>query len=419
MTTDTMDIVDRKLLNIIQSNFPVVERPYLEIGNELGIAESEVLTRLAELKRQNVVRQISAIFDTRRLGYKTTLVAFAYGQDDLHAGAIFINRHPGVSHNYAREGSYYNLWFTLAVPPDGDLEQTVRWMAAQTGAIEYRVMPTIRFFKIGVNFDMVKRRSDAFNYSPDGIGQTKRPAADWNQAQDITEWDKQVIREAQEDLPLESHPFASIARRLGLTVPQFFQQLAEYQERKLMRRYSAVLHHRRSGFRANAMIVWKVPPERSEEVGMIMAENPAVTHCYERPTFPDWEYSHFTMVHAPTRDECEAIGREIGQAAGITENLLLYSTREYKKTPGQVLCRRLRVILGFARGCRSAGRTGQPVASDWIAAGTGIISSGFQRCLNIILSISTWLAKAASSWAAVPLPRARSRRCATPAQSSR
>ena len=65
---------------------------------------------------------------------------------------------------------------------------------------------------------------------------------------------------------------------------------------------------------------------------MIMAENPAVTHCYERPTFPDWEYSHFTMVHAPTRDECEAIGREIGQAAGITENLLLYSTREYKKT---------------------------------------------------------------------------------------
>ena len=332
MTTDTMDIVDRKLLNIIQSNFPVVERPYLEIGSELGLAESEVLTRLAELKRQNVVRQISAIFDTRRLGYKTTLVAFAYGQDDLHAGAIFINRHPGVSHNYAREGSYYNLWFTLAVPPDGDLEQTVCWMAAQTGAIEYRIMPTIRFFKIGVNFDMVKRRSDAYNYSPDGIGQTQRPAADWNQAQDITEWDKQVIREAQEDLPLESHPFAGIAQRLGLTVPRFFQQLDEYQERKLMRRYSAVLHHRRSGFRANAMIVWKVPPERSEEVGMIMAENPAVTHCYERPTFPDWEYSHFTMVHAPTRDECEAIGREIGQAAGITENLLLYSTREYKKT---------------------------------------------------------------------------------------
>ena len=205
-------------------------------------------------------------------------------------------------------------------------------MAEKTAAIEYRIMPTIRFFKIGVNFDMVKRRSDAYNYSPDGIGQSRTPASDWNQAQEISEWDKQVIREAQEDLPLVSRPFDPIAARLGLTVPELFAQLDEYKERKLMRRYSAVLYHRRSGFRANAMIVWKVPPERSEEVGMIMAENPAVTHCYERPTFPDWEYSHFTMVHAPTRDECEEIGRDIAKATGISDNLLLYSTREYKKT---------------------------------------------------------------------------------------
>ena len=332
MTTETMDITDRKLLNIVQSNFPVVEEPYRAIADEVGITEEDLLARLAELKRQNVVRQISAIFDTRRLGYKTTLVAFAYGDDDLHPGAIYINRHPGVSHNYAREGSYYNLWFTLAVPPDGDLEATVKWMAEKTGAIEYRIMPTIRFFKIGVNFDMVKRRSDAYNYSPDGIGQSRTPASDWNQAQEITEWDKEVIREAQEDLALVSRPFDAIAARLGLTVSEFFAQLDEYKERKLMRRYSAVLYHRRSGFRANAMIVWKVPAERSEEVGMIMAENPAVTHCYERPTFPDWQYSHFTMVHAPTRDECEEIGRDIARATGIDDNLLLYSTREYKKT---------------------------------------------------------------------------------------
>ena len=126
MTTETMDITDRKLLNIIQSEFPVAEEPYRQVADQLAIDEAEVLDRLAELKRQNVVRQISAIFDTRRLGYKTTLVAFAYGDADLHDGAIFINRHPGVSHNYAREGSYYNLWFTLAVPPDGDLQVTVK-----------------------------------------------------------------------------------------------------------------------------------------------------------------------------------------------------------------------------------------------------------------------------------------------------
>ena len=161
-----MDLTDRKLLNLIQSKFPMSERPYLELGEELEIGEEEVISRLDELKRQNVVRQISAIFDTRRLGYKTTLVAFAYEPEELNAGALFINRHPGVSHNYAREGSYYNLWFTLAVPPDGDLPGTVEWMAQETGALNFRVMPTLRFFKIGVNFDMVQQRSAAHNYSP-------------------------------------------------------------------------------------------------------------------------------------------------------------------------------------------------------------------------------------------------------------
>ena len=326
-----MDLIDRKLLNIIQGQFPLVDQPYQKMGEELGIEEQEVIDRLTALKRQNVLRQISAIFDTRRLGYKTTLVAMAYEPGQLHQGALFINRHPGVSHNYAREGSYYNLWFTVAVPPDGDLESTVSWMARQTSALSYRVMPTIRFFKIGVNFDMVKEKSAAYNYNPDSIGE-KTPPRDWNQAVPVSEAEKAAIRELQEDLPLIPRPFDSMAERVGLTTSQLFDLARNLQERKLMRRYSAVLHHRRSGFRANAMIVWKVPSERSEEVGMLMAQHSAVTHCYERPIFPDWQYTHFTMVHATTPEECEQIAREISEATGISENLLLYSTREYKKT---------------------------------------------------------------------------------------
>lgn len=326
-----MDLIDRNLLNIIQSKFPMIDQPYLAIGQELGVAEQEIIDRLAELKRQNVVRQISAIFDTRRLGYKTTLVAFAYDSEKLHQGALFINRHPGVSHNYAREGSYYNLWFTLAVPPDGDLKSTIISMAKETGAINYRIMPTIRFFKIGVNFDMVKEKSSAHNYSPDGVGE-KTPAKDWNTAMPVSEDEKAAIRGLQEDLELTSRPFDHISQELGMSNDQLFALADVLQERKLMRRYSAVLHHRRSGFRANAMIVWKVPAERSEEVGMTMAQHTAVTHCYERPTFPDWQYTHFTMVHATTPGGCEEIAQEISESTGITDNLMLYSTREYKKT---------------------------------------------------------------------------------------
>ena len=330
-----MDLTDRKLLNLIQSKFPMVDRPYLELSQELEIGEDDVISRLEDLKRQNVVRQISAIFDTRRLGYKTTLVAFAYEPEQLNDGALFINRHPGVSHNYAREGSYYNLWFTLAVPPDGDLQGTVEWMAGETGALNFRVMPTLRFFKIGVNFDMVQQRSAAHNYSPDynnRSGGERTPAPDWNQAQAVSEFDKSVIRELQEDLPLVRRPFDAMSERLGMDNARLFALADEYQERKIMRRFSAVLHHRRSGFRANAMVVWQVPPERAEEVGMTMAQHSAVTHCYERPTFPDWPYSHFSMIHATSQEECEEIAKEISESTQITDNLLLYSTREYKKT---------------------------------------------------------------------------------------
>ena len=167
-------MTDRKLLNLVQSSLPMVNRPYLKLGKELGIGEQEVLDRLAGLKRRNVLRQISAIFDTRRLGFKTTLVAMAYDPDKLNRGARQINRHPGVSHNYAREGSYYNLWFTLAVPPDHDLEATAQKMARDTQALTMRIMPTIRFFKIGVNFDMVNRKGSSYNFSPDGFDDEPR-----------------------------------------------------------------------------------------------------------------------------------------------------------------------------------------------------------------------------------------------------
>ncbi len=111
-----LDIADRQISNVIQSAFPLVEEPFEEVGKALGMSGDEVIRRIEVLKRKHVVRQISAIFDTRRLGYKTLLVAMRFPPDRLESAAQVINEHPGVSHNYARDGSY-NLWFTLAVPP--------------------------------------------------------------------------------------------------------------------------------------------------------------------------------------------------------------------------------------------------------------------------------------------------------------
>ncbi len=324
-----METVDRQLLNIIQAEFPLEPEPYKAIGQQLDISEGEVIRRLGTLKKQNVLRQISAIFDTRRLGYKTCLVAMRLPKETLTQAAHHINKHPGVSHNYARNG-HFNLWFTIAVPPNEVLEKTVERLARETNAESVRLMPTIRFFKIGVNFDMMSGESAAHSYySPDGY---KDGEKSWNKVESITDFEIETIRELQEDLPLISRPYADMAKRLDITEEGLFSHAQAFQKRGLMRRYSAVLHHRRAGFKANGMGVWKVPTERSEEVGRIMAANPAVTHCYERPTFPDWPYTHFSMIHASTKNRCEQIAAEISAETGITDYKVLYSYREYKKT---------------------------------------------------------------------------------------
>ncbi len=328
-----MDLTDRKFLNVIQSDFPLVDEPYREVGQRLDIPEEEILSRLGALRDSNVVRQISAIFDTRRLGYKTSLVAMAFDPGRLHQGALKINEHPGVSHNYAREGSFYNLWFTVAVPPGDSIEATVERMAGETGAHSFRIMPTIRFFKIGVNFDMLEEKGAAHQYySPDGYNGNGEKMKDWNVPVALSDFDIQAIRELQEDLPMASRPFDQMSQRLGLTNQGLFDLAREFQERGIMRRYSAVLYHRKAGFMANGMGVWKVSPDSSEEVGMKMAAHPAVTHCYERPTFPDWPYTHFTMIHTTEKQGCEQVAQEISEATGITDYIVLYSTREYKKT---------------------------------------------------------------------------------------
>ena len=343
MTTKTAhrtDLLDKQLLNLVQSRFPMSEQPYRDMAEVLGTTEQDLIERIGYLKQKNVIRQIGAIFDTRRLGYKTTLVAFRLPPGKLEKGARHINKHPGVSHNYARNG-HFNLWFTIAVPPNEELNDVINRLAEETGAESARMMPTIRFFKIGVNFDMVKNEGAAYEYfSPDGYGKGAGPAKqkepaiskDWNKAMPISDLDIAVIRELQEDLPLEPRPFDAMAERLGMTTGELFQWADEAQERQIMRRFSAVLHHRKAGFRSNAMAVWRVPEDRADEVGLKMAESPWVTHCYQRPTFPDWPYTHFSMIHATTQEQCERVAEELSGATGIDDYRMLYSYREYKKT---------------------------------------------------------------------------------------
>jgi len=322
-----MDDLDKRLLNRIQSDFPLVVRPYQELGQSLGLSEDEVVERMRALKAGRIVRQISAIFDTKSLGYKSSLVAMRVDPARITEAARIINEHPGVTHNYERNHQY-NLWFTIAVPPTSDLEAVVQRIHELAGAEVTRVMYTLRLFKIGVNLDMTGQRPADAIAAPEYREQDRIRARDFT----VTEQDKDVIRALQEDLPIEARPFKALAEQIGLDEDGLFEVMHSLVERGFMRRMAAILYHRRAGFRANGMGVWAVPEDAVVELGEQMASFANVSHCYRRPTYPDWPYNVFTMVHGTSVEQCEEILTAISRTTGVTEYISLYSTREYKKT---------------------------------------------------------------------------------------
>ncbi|MGI0024160.1 MAG: AsnC family transcriptional regulator [Nitrososphaera sp.] len=318
-----LDATDRKLLNEIQWVFPLVDRPYLEIAQRYGISEAEVMRRIAAMREIGLIRQINAIFDTRRLGYKSALVAFAVKPDKLDYVSEVVNEHPGVSHNYERNHEY-NMWFTLAVAPGSEMKQDLDKMAALDGVAKYRVLPTLKLYKIGVKLDMVN--DDASK--PEATDEVKQLNPD---RVPLSERDKEFIRELQKDLKVVPEPFREPADSLGIATAELFAKAKEYESLGVMRRFAAILRHRDAGFVANGMVVWHVPEDRVDEVGFKLASFPQVSHCYRRPVYPDWRFNLFSMVHARTLQAAEKMAREMSEAVGIRDYQILFSSREFKK----------------------------------------------------------------------------------------
>ena len=321
--------VDGPLLAAVQEQVPLSPRPFAAVARNLGLPESLVLDRLGELKTgpDGAIRQIGAIFDSASLGYRSALVAAKVPQHRLAAAASAINEHPGVSHNYRRDHDY-NLWYTLAVPPDSrlGLEATAQILHQHCGAVVTRLLPTLKKYKIGVKLDL---GSGAGGHSPPPKA-SPAPASGSPPAA-LADREIQLIRILQRDLPILPRPFDAWAAEIGLTVEQLLAAAQQFRIRRIMRRFSAVLRHRQLGFDANAMGVWIVPPDRQDEFGAAAARFPQVSHCYLRPTYPDWPYNLYTMIHARGRDQANLIIKTIAAATGIERYAALYSTHEYKK----------------------------------------------------------------------------------------
>ncbi|MBE6441278.1 MAG: Lrp/AsnC family transcriptional regulator [Desulfovibrio desulfuricans] len=147
-----LDSLDRKLLDIIQTGFPLVPRPYAVLGEQLGIPEEEALARVRDLKARRVIRRLGANFQSAKLGFVSTLCAAKVPEDRLDAFVERVNACPGVTHNYLREHAY-NIWFTLISPSREEARDTLNAITADTG-IAILNLPATRLFKIRVDFRM-------------------------------------------------------------------------------------------------------------------------------------------------------------------------------------------------------------------------------------------------------------------------
>ncbi|MCW3033649.1 MAG: putative transcriptional regulator, AsnC family [Solirubrobacterales bacterium] len=320
-----LDDVDRKLLNLMQGSFPIAPHPYRHVAGLAGVTEQEVMGRVQHLLDKRIIRQVTPIFDTRALGYSSMLVAAKVDPEHPHRAAQVINEHPGVSHNYLRNHEF-NLWFTIATEPDSELglEGTLEVLAREAGAESVRQLPTLKLFKIRMDLEM-----EGDTQALSSATEVKAPVE--LEPQPYDERDIAVIRALQGDMPVVSEPYVPAAAELGMSVEALLDHLAAMQERGLLRRVAAILYHRRAGFSANGMGVWNVPEEQIYDIGCRMAAVRGISHCYQRPTYPDWPYSVFTMAHGRSKEECDAVLDAIAEQTGIEERATLYSSTEFKK----------------------------------------------------------------------------------------
>ena len=310
-----------EILSRIQKKFPLVEKPFKAIADELGLSENEVLEILNEQKKENIIRQTSAIFDTKRLGYKSSLVAFKIAEDKIDKAVAIINSHPGVSHNYERNHQF-NIWFTMAVAPDSKLglDKTIQILANLCEADDYIMLPTLKLFKINVKLNTTGKDE-----------KKEKVKKVVHKDIELSKLHHQIIQKIQYDINFVSEPFLNIITELDIDYARFFSILQELQESGMMRRFASILNHRKAGFNANAMVVWDVDEKDGETIGENAATFSAVSHCYLRPKYKNWPYNLFTMVHGKTNEQTNAIIEEMAKEIESKSYMPLYSSREFKK----------------------------------------------------------------------------------------
>ena len=322
-----LDEADKRLLNLMQGSFALTRRPFEHVAGLAGLTEDEVMERVQRLLDKRIIREITPIFDTRALGYQSMLVAAKVDAEHPHRAAKIINSHPGVTHNYLRNHDF-NLWFTIAVEPSTrlGLQGTLDVLAAETGAQSIRQLPTLKLFKIRMDLEM-EQGTDALAAAGEAVEPHELDPIE------LSDEDVATIRATQGPMPVVPEPYAPAAERLGVVAGRGpASGWSRCASAHGLRRVAAILYHRRAGFSANGMGVWKVPEDR--DPGDRQADGRLPRHLAllpaARPTPTGRTRSSRWRTGARRRSATRSSTRS-PRTTGISERATLYSSTEFKK----------------------------------------------------------------------------------------
>ncbi|MHC9544795.1 MAG: hypothetical protein AB9903_35220 [Vulcanimicrobiota bacterium] len=314
---------DSLLLDRIQSGFPVEECPFNALGDMLELSEEEAFDLTGNLIDSGVIRQIGPFFDSKRLGFKSTLAVALVEPRSVDKAARYVNSFHEVTHNYLR-AHHYNLWFTLIAREDSRIEEILDLVKSLDGVEALYNLPALKMFKIQVDFNIT---GEAKSRREGSLEDRPLPG--------LQQREKKLIRAIQNGIPVVKKPFESVAASLGEEQSWVIQKITEWQGKGVIRRFGAALRHHRAGFIHNAMVVWSVPADDEDRIGRLFAENQNVSHCYIRPVFPDFPWNLYTMIHSQTEEGLLQAIEALREKSAIESFLVLESIKEYKKTSPQ------------------------------------------------------------------------------------
>jgi DNA-binding Lrp family transcriptional regulator len=317
-----LKLKDKLLLHELQNNFPLSSRPYSEIAKKLRLTEDTVMNRVKTLMKKKIIRYVGGIFDTKKLGIQSSLVAMSVSEQRLQKVVSIINAYPEISHNYLRDAKF-NLWFTLSAADKNKLENLLSDIRRKTGINRILNLSTVRVFKIDSRFNLkTNKKSQIENINHEN----KRPKSK------NFKIDKGLIIKLNKPLSITARPFLALAKKLKMSEDRLLSLLKEYRKNGLLRRLGVILNHQKIGFKVNGLVAWRVPIKRIDGVAKIFRKFPQISHFYQRKVYPAWPYNLYTMMHCRDRDSCLSLVKSIARKSGIKDYRVLFTLKEFKKT---------------------------------------------------------------------------------------